>query len=137
MTLYQALEERAAGLARETDASPALARLVRTTAIGAARWSEKTRQDVQAAHVQGLGDGPTFVVRISARESVVPTFRSVISTTFSTAALFVRTNPDAIAVLEALSRWAKAQITRGAVRFETRWAPGAEGFLAITAVHAA
>lgn len=123
-------------LARETDASPALASLVRTVAVGAARWSEKTRQDVQVARLQGLGDGSVFIVRISARESCVPIFRSLIGTTFSTAALFVRQNPDAIAVLQSLARWAKAQITKGAVRFETRWAPGSEGFLAITAIHA-
>lgn len=135
MTLYQALEERAVGLARETDVSPALQRLVRTTAIGAARWAEKTRQDVQAARLQGFGAGPAFVMRISARESVIPVFRSVIGTTFSNAALFVAKNPDVIAVLEALAKWAKRQIRKGAVRFEARWSPGTEGYLAIIAVH--
>ncbi len=135
MTIYQALEERSTGLARETDASPALAHLVRTVAIGAARWSERSRQDVGVARVQGLGNGATYVIRISARESVVPIFRSIIGTTFTTAALFVRTNPDTITVLEALASWAKQQIAKGAQRFEARWAPGSQGFLAITAVH--
>jgi hypothetical protein len=136
VTIYEALWIRSAQIAQLTDQVPPLQPLIRALAFGAARWSEKTRQDVVCAKVQGSGDEFAFVVRISARESVVPIFRGVVLSTFECAARFVRENPDAVSVLEALTRWGLDRIANGAVRFDVRWSPGNEGFLAITAVAA-
>lgn len=135
MTLYEALEQRATGLARLTDEVAPVAHLIRQTAIGAARWSEKSRADIATATIETYSNDDGFVLRLSPGPvAVVPLYRSIIVNTFETAATFVRANPRAVDVLQSLSSWALRQIARGATRFEARWSPGSEGFLAITAV---
>ena len=136
MTLYEALEERSSYLASVTDAVPAFAVLIRSLAIAAARWSEKSRQDVQSAHLLAFpADDETFVMRLRARESVVPIFRNVIVTSFETAARFLHANQDVPPVLELLAKWALERIEKGAVSFETRWSPDSDGFIAVTAIN--
>ena len=116
---------------------PAVAKLFRTAAIGVARWSEKTRNDVQTARIQALADDTTFVLRLSPRGTGnVAFFRSIITSTLTNAQRFLQHNPDAPDALMALANWAVARINAGTVRFDTSWSPGSEGFLAITAVAA-
>ncbi len=113
---------------------PAVAQLLRKVAIGAARWGEKTRQDVVKARVQVGDDGNVFVLRLSSTGAHQPLFRSIIVSTFVNAQRFVRSNPDAPAALAALARWAVTWTAKGAIRFETRWSPSSEGFLASSAI---
>lgn len=138
MTLYEALEARAVGLARLTDEMPPIQHLIRQVAIGAARWAEKSRSDIASAKIETYTNDDGFVLRLSAGANlVVPAFRSIIVNTFETAATFVRANPQSVDVLQAISQWALRQIARGALRFEARWSPDSDGFLAITAVYPA
>lgn len=131
MTIYDALAARCAPVAALTDRSPVLARIIRTVAIGAARWSEKTRQDAALAALTIGADDRTLVVRLRARESVVPTYTSVVGGTFHLAARFIKHNDAVPTALPTIVNWALRQIRDGATSFSTSWSP--DGFIAISA----